>query len=372
MPVRNQLAALRKKRGLGAAEVAQQIGVSRQTIYAIEAGSYVPNTLVALRLAQSLEVGIEEIFQLEEEASSEANLQEAVTLPGDENSDGSLVQLCQVDEKLIAIHTSMEQWTLPNVDAMIQSAPDSAAQSDGIQVRSYREAGEYSRRLLIAGCDPAISIVQRYVQKEGFETVIVGRNSRQSLELLKQGLIHVAGVHHPELNREAHLAAIHQQFPGDAVVVFSYAVWEQGLVVARGNPKAIAGIRDLSRPDIRIVNREPGAGSRTLLDGFLADINLPVSRVRGYDQIVTGHLPPAQTVQSGAADCCLATRAAAHVFGLDFLPLIRERYDFVIRSRHLDLPAVQALIETLGRASLRRELQEFGGYDTSGSGERMG
>jgi molybdate-binding protein len=76
-------------------------------------------------------------------------------------------------------------------------------------------------------------------------------------------------------------------------------------------------------------------------------------------------------VQKGDADCCVATRAAANLYGLDFLPLVRERYDFVIQTKHLDLPVVQALLEALGRAALRRELQEFGGYDTSVAGTRQ-
>jgi putative molybdopterin biosynthesis protein len=76
-------------------------------------------------------------------------------------------------------------------------------------------------------------------------------------------------------------------------------------------------------------------------------------------------------VQSGAVDCCLATRAAARVFGLHFIPLVSERYDLVIRKQHLDLPRMQNLLDVLSRSGFRRELEGLGGYDTRLAGQRV-
>jgi molybdate-binding protein len=76
-------------------------------------------------------------------------------------------------------------------------------------------------------------------------------------------------------------------------------------------------------------------------------------------------------VQTGAADCCIATRAAARVLGLGFIPLVSERYDLALRRQHLDLPGVQALLDTLSRSSFRRELESLGGYDTRDTGSRV-
>ena len=84
-----------------------------------------------------------------------------------------------------------------------------------------------------------------------------------------------------------------------------------------------------------------------------------------------GHLPAAWQVRTGAADCCIATGAAARLFGLAFIPLVSERYDLAMRRRHLDLPAIQTLLNTLSRSSFRRELQSIGGYDTRTTGQRM-
>jgi molybdate-binding protein len=76
-------------------------------------------------------------------------------------------------------------------------------------------------------------------------------------------------------------------------------------------------------------------------------------------------------VQSGQADCCIATRAAARVFGLGFIPLVSERYDLAVRRQHLDMPSIQAVLDTLSRSTYRRELESLGGYDTRAAGQRL-
>ena len=98
---------------------------------------------------------------------------------------------------------------------------------------------------------------------------------------------------------------------------------------------------------------------------------LPSSKVKGYKQVAHGHLPAAWQVRMGHADCCVATRAAAGVFGLDFVPLVSQPYDLVIRKQHLALPAVQLLLDTLNRTALRTELEGLGGYNTSGTGKQV-
>jgi len=215
-------------------------------------------------------------------------------------------------------------------------------------------------------------VLARHVLRAGVELVVAQRNSSQALALLKQGAIHVAGTHlRDESSGESNLPAIHRLFARKAVAVVSLAVWEEGLVLAPGNPKSIHSVADFARRDVRIVNREPGAGSRIFLDAQLARLGVSGRKVRGYDRLAGGHLPAAWQVRTGDADCCIATRAAARVFGLDFIPLATERYDLAIRRQHLDHPPVQTLLDTLNRASFRRELEGLGGYDTSAAGRRL-
>jgi len=160
-------------------------------------------------------------------------------------------------------------------------------------------------------------------------------------------------------------------FTKNAVAVITFAVWEEGIVTARNNPKNIRGLEDFARPDITIVNREQGAGARSLLDTHLKRLKIDARKIRGYTQTAPGHLPAAWRVLSGGGDCCIATRAAARTFGLGFIPLMSERYDLAIRRQHLELLAIQALLDTLSRSNFRRELESLGGYDTSGAGNRM-
>jgi molybdate-binding protein len=160
-------------------------------------------------------------------------------------------------------------------------------------------------------------------------------------------------------------------FKGKSVALFSFAVWEEGILTAAGNPKGIRGVEDFSRKDVRIVNRENGAGSRILLDFRLKRLKIGAGQIAGYRNLAPGHMAAAWQVQTRLADCCIATRAAARAFGLGFLPLASERYDFAIRRQHLSLPPVQTLLNTLNRRGFRRELESTGGYDTNVAGRQM-
>ena len=108
-----------------------------------------------------------------------------------------------------------------------------------------------------------------------------------------------------------------------------------------------------------------------MLDSQLQKAHVAPRAVKGYQNIAAGHLPAAWQVKNGHADCCLATKTAACVFGLDFIPLENERYDLVIREQNLNHPSVQILLDTLSRTAFRRELEGLGGYDTRSAGDRL-
>jgi molybdate-binding protein len=341
------------------------VGVSRQTIHAIEAGTYVPNTLVALKLARALDVSVEDIFLFpEDEPAAEIPVERITLLPGSGMvHPGQHVQLCQVDGKMIASAPSAVSWCVPVSDGVLMARN---------KARVIHTAGEFQNRILIAGCDPAMSVIARYLQSAGIETILAHRNSSAALALLKEGCVHVAGTHlRDPASGESNIAQIGRLFRGNSVAVISFAVWEQGIVVARGNPKCLRGVEDLVRPGVILMNREKGAGSRVLLDSSLASAGIRAQSVHGYDRTAAGHLAAAAQVRSGAVDCCIAPRAAARVFSLDFVPLASERYDLVIRRRHLDLRGVQVLLETLSRASFRRDLESLGGYDAKVAGRSV-
>lgn len=124
---------------------------------------------------------------------------------------------------------------------------------------------------------------------------------------------------------------------------------------------------DIARKNIRFVNREPGSGSRALLDKLLQKRGIDAHKVQGCDRVAYGHLAAAYYVLSRDADVCLATHSAAKAF-LEFISLHSERYDLVMRKRTGDLPAVKAFMDVLQRATLRRKLEVLAGYDTSETG----
>ncbi len=371
LEIENNLAALRHKRGFSAAWLAKTVGISRQTIYAMEAGSFIPNTAVALRLARVLEVSVEDLFTLPGETPApDLPSEHVVLLPGsDPPQPGQPVQLCRIDKLLIASPPSPVPWYLPPSDAIVTGE---AADGRRTKVQVYNADGDFRNRILVAGCDPGISVLARHVQLAGVELVLAHRNSSQALQLLKQGRVHIAGTHlRDEGTGQSNIPEIARLFPKKTVAVISFAVWEEGILTASGNPKGIRGIEDFRRKDVRIVNREHGAGSRFLLDSHLERLKINARKVTGYNHLASGHLPAAWQVRTGAADCCIATRAAARLFGLGFIPLVSERYDLAVRRRHLELPANQVLLDTLNRSSFRRELESIGGYDTRTAGQRM-
>ena len=209
-------------------------------------------------------------------------------------------------------------------------------------------------------------MVERF---SGVEIVHAPASSQLALDWLKEGKVHIAGSHlqDPE-SSEFNLPLIRRQFPNRDMTVITFARWEEGLVLAPGNPKHIRGIEDLGRKNVTLMNRERGSGSRALLDSLLRSAGLPSKSVRGYGRVAFGHLAAAHAVLAGDADCCIATRSAAQTFGLDFIPLRSEQYDFVLHRETLGLASVEALCDALQRATLRRKLETLAGYDTSQTG----
>jgi putative molybdopterin biosynthesis protein len=163
------------------------------------------------------------------------------------------MQLCRVDRRTIAVVAfagslvSAHRRCGPAGDA---NAPP-AGKTGKATVQLFHGEYNLANRILVAGCDPGISVLARHVLRAGVELVAAQRNSSQALALLKQGVVHVAGTHlRDEASGESNLPAIHRLFARNSVAVVSLAVWEEGLVVARGNPKSIRSVADFARPDV--------------------------------------------------------------------------------------------------------------------------
>ncbi len=368
MNVQNRLALIRKSRGVGASDLARRVNVSRQTIHAIEAGVYVPNTEVALNLARQLEVSVDDLFALRDDSAAEPEALSAVVLSAKPARDGQPVRICQIGSQWVGVPVSASPYYMPEADGIVKGLSRRA--KGRTDLLAFAKEETLNKRILLAGCDPATGLLSRMVEKaSGVEVVTAGASSKLALQWMVEGKAHIAGSHLEDLDTgEFNLPFLRTQFPGEEFLVVTFARWEEGFVVAPGNPKGIRKPEDLVRRGVRFANREAGSGARALSDRLLARAGVEGRRVAGYDRVLFGHLAAAYCIVRGEADACLATRSAARAFHLDFVPLHDERYDLVMRREIADNPAVKAFLDVLQRAALRRKLEALAGYDTSETG----
>jgi len=363
----NQLNAVRRSRGIGAADLAQRVGVSRQTIYAIEAGTYVPNTEVSLKLARALEVSLDDLFALAEDKGEAQAPLHAEVLSAAAPAQGQAVQICRLGERLVGIPANAAPYFLPEADGVVAKPGSKGGDAD---VMVFAPEESFAKRVVLAGCDPALGLLGRTVERlSGVEMIPAPASSGLALSWLKAGKIHIAGTHLKDSETgEFNVPFVQREFPGEDFTVVTFARWEEGFVTGEGNPKRIREVSDLAGGGVRFVNREAGSGSRALFDSLLERHGIAASAVAGHDRIANGHLAAAYAVRWGGADCCIATRSAAQAFGLDFVPIQSERYDFVLRRSSLELVAIQSFLDVLRKASLRRKLEVLAGYDTAQTG----
>src|SRR6202790_4260510 len=295
--VENRLSQIRKSRGGGAADLARRVNVSRQTIYAIEIGTYVPNTEVALNLARELEVTVDELFSLQERTQNSPESLAAEVLSAKAPTKGQPMRICQIGSRWVSVPVSASPYYMPEADGIIKRIRRGNGRAD-LLVFAKDEAAQ--KRLVLAGCDPATGLLSRMVEKiSGVEVVSAAASSKLALTWLTEGKVHIAGSHLEDPKTgEFNLPFLRKQFPGEDFSVVTFARWEEGLVMAPGNRKGIRKIEALARKTIRFVNREPGSGSRGLLDELLEKAGMNAQKVQGYDRIAFGHLAAAYCVLS--------------------------------------------------------------------------
>jgi putative molybdopterin biosynthesis protein len=370
---------LRLAAGLSQAGLAGRVGITRQAIGAIESGSYVPNTAVALRLARALGCSVEDLFRIHDISQKLSVRLVSSTGLDEAGSDFVSGHASPIDDHPVRV-------TLARVGEEIVASPllgpESFRAADAVGVLSEQVAGRmdvdllveperFDRSILLLGCDPSLGMLADHVHRAGGDVRVLWRHagSVAALRALRNGEAHVAGTHlwDPETG-ESNLPVIRKELAGMPVVVVALSQWQQGLMLRPGNPKQIRSIADLARDDVSIVNREPGSGSRVLLDHHLAQAGLRPEMVRGYDVIRRTHDAIAAAVRDGLADTGPGILASARANGLGFIPLQDERYDLVIPERFLDHRPIQALLQTVTGAGYRREIETLGGYDASITG----
>lgn len=194
--------------------------------------------------------------------------------------------------------------------------------------------------------------------------------SLEGLMMLYRNMCNVAAIHLLDpATKEYNLPFIKQLFIHERITVMRFASREQGLIVAKGNPKNIQGFQDLTRDNIVFVNRQKGSGTRFLLDYYLAEERINPTAIAGYSNEEWTHLSTASLISGGKADVALGIQSAADQLGLDFIPLMKEQFDLVFRFTEQTKTALEQLLDLLEFTSFKGSLQNKAGYDVSDFGK---
>jgi putative molybdopterin biosynthesis protein len=239
-----------------------------------------------------------------------------------------------------------------------------------VQIRLYRSKSELERTIFCIGShDLILDLMAQFLTESDRRLVSANAGSQGGLISVKRGEAHMAGTHllDPETG-EYNISYIRRFVPGVPVKLVTLAGREQGLVVRRGNPKSVHSLKDLTRPDVRFINRQRGSGTRVLLDYHLNQLGLSADHISGYQQEEYTHLGVAAAVASGRATCGLVIAAAAQALDLDFIPLFQERYDLVFPQEYANSQLLAPLFDLLAASSFRAAVSRLAGYDTSMTG----
>jgi putative molybdopterin biosynthesis protein len=367
MAIGENIRVKRRALNLTQIELARRTGLSRQALGAIEAGLYQPSVGVALSLARELGETVERLFGGEKE-KQERHLDAHWYREIAERRSGGRARasLGRVGGRIVAVPQNAAGLALSPTAGIVSRLKGNSA-----EVVSYNSSDEIDAALLIAGCDPSVTLLADWMTRHHSPArlVPVPCSSRRALDALVKRFAHVAGVHLRDADADSYnLQSVRRAVGRQPAIVVTFARWEVGLAVRIGNPFSISTIADLMQPRLRIANREPGSGARALLDSGLKQAGIRHDRIVGYQSEYGGHLEVASAIASSQADTGVTLRVAADAYDLEFIPLREERYDLVILAADADTPPVKAMLDTLSSGRFAREISQLCGYDTEPMG----
>ena len=289
------------------------------------------------------------------------------------------VSLGRVGDKLVAVPLPRGAGvitTMVRADGLLRvpSLVEGLNEGEEVEIELLRPREDIENTILCTGShDLAIGVIEDQLKKHNPELKIAASNvgSVGGLLALQRGETHMAGTHllDPETG-VYNIPDIKRIIPKLPVVLVHLAQREQGIVVARGNPKTICSLRDL-RSGIRFVNRQAGSGTRVLLDFELKRLGINPKSIDGYEREEFTHMSVGVAIASGLADAGLAVRAAAQALGLDFIAVASEQYDLVFSRSFFESEFGERLMRVLQSAAFKDAVAALGGYDSSASGKLL-
>ena len=356
-----RLRLARQARGLSQQQLAGMAAVTRQAVSAVESGHSDPSLRVALALSRTLGMTVEDLFG---PGNPVDPVQARPVAPV--GGDGSRVVLATVADTFVALPL---RGDTVNKAGFGPAGGLVVGGGTGASI-AVRPIGPPKPTLVVAGCDPALPLLETPLAlldpPVGFAWWPCG--NAEAVRLAAVGLVHVAGVHQAEDQPDrTSRAGGATGIPGGAEVV-GFTSWREGLVIRPGTQ--VAGLGDVARHGLRLVNREPGAQARAVLDCERLRLRLEEADLPGYDSRAAGHLQVAAAVAGRLADAGVSSEPAALAYGLAFIPLADERFNLVLPAKHAASREVQGLLKVLASPWLLAQLASLPGYDPSGCGER--
>ena len=259
------------------------------------------------------------------------------------------------------------RFTQDDVDAYIARSRHKHATQPVKNINTYSTLltpeEKKNPQLILAGQDVVLDILANYLQQESVDAARTYLGSFEGLLSLYQDNIHVAACHLFD-GFDYNTSFVRSLMPGVPAVLINVSYRSQGFYVQKGNPKNIKGWSDLGREDITVLNRRVGSSARILMDVQLKRLGIPAAKVKGYDKIMKSHLTMAQAIANGEADLAIGTeRVSKQMEGLEFIPLLEERFDLVIRKEAMETQEMQKLLGILRSPAFRSEVAAFSGND---------
>lgn len=271
------------------------------------------------------------------------------------------------------------RFTQEDVDAYIARSRHSqqvAAPVQKVNVQSSLLYGDTAQKrpLIISGQDVILDILSNYLHQYGIQALRAYVGSFESLLSLYQGNVQAATCHLWDSDTDSYnLPYIRRLMPGVHAVVVNLTYRMQGFYVKKGNPKGITSWKDLTRPDVFILNRRNGTGSRILLDEHLFQMGVSSGAVNGYGNEMSSHLTVATAIVEGQADVGIGTGRIIRQFPeLDFIPVQRERYDLVIKKETYHSPEIQAMLQILRSREYQNDIFSIADNDYTDLGKIVG
>jgi putative molybdopterin biosynthesis protein len=230
-------------------------------------------------------------------------------------------------------------------------------------------AGRFESISVTGSHDPALDLLASEVHERFRRLTVLSAHvgSLEGLVTISRGGAHMSGLHlfDPD-TREYNVTFIRKYMPASKPIIVHFLKREQGLIVRKGNPLGIGDFGDLTRGDVRFINRQQGSGTRVLLDYHLGKLCIDPGIITGYEDCLSTHTEVAGAIRSGRADAGLGVRAVAS--DLDFIPVTMEQYDFVVRKEYFYTEPLQKYMDVMRSRRFRERVTQMGGYDATDTG----